>query len=313
MQGYTREFIMKRMVSRATAAPRAAFTMIELLVVIVVIAILVALLLPAVGGARYRARVAQVTTEIKNLEKGIADFKLKFGTTPPSRIVLCEEASDWNADWDSSPPVAGVDNDDRRNSIAVIRQIWPQYDFGDHDINGDSNADDAFLLTGPECLLFFLGGSGVIFDTSGSDTPIADGFSANPGNPFASGGNRVGPFHEFDPARMVDLDGDGAAEYLDPLPNQTTPIMYISSDEGRGYDPDDLDLTGLSSPTLTKIYFVDSGETEPHKPNSYQLISPGIDGFFGEGGVWESDNRLPVSRKEEWDNIANFSGGLLTP
>lgn len=313
MQGYTREFIMKRTVSRATAAPRAAFTMIELLVVIVVIAILVALLLPAVGGARYRARVAQVTTEIKNLEKGIADFKLKFGTTPPSRIVLCEEGSDWNDDWDSTPPVTGVDNDDRRNSIAFIRQVWPQYDFSlDRDINEDGDEDDAFLLTGPECLLFFLGGSGVIVDTS-METLVADGFSANPGNPFASGGNRVGPFHEFDPARMVDLDGDDAFEYLDPLPNQTTPIMYISSDEGRGYDTADLVLSGLPSPTLSKIYFIDSGETEPHKPNSYQIISPGIDGFFGDGGVWESDNRLPVSRKEEWDNIANFSSGILTP
>ncbi|QDU41373.1 hypothetical protein Mal4_57400 [Maioricimonas rarisocia] len=303
---------MKRTVLRATAAPRAAFTMIELLIVIVVIAILVALLLPAVGGARYRARVAQVTSEIANLEKAIADFKLKYGINPPSRIVLCETASQWGDDWDSSPPVSGVDDADRRNSIAAIRQIWPQFGFGTGDMNGDGDSDDEFLLTGPECLLFFLGGSGILTDPGdSSDTPIANGFSANPGNPFASGGNRVGPFHEFDPARMVDLDSDGAWEYLDPLPNQTTPMMYISSDEGRGYDTDDLSLSGLPSPTLTDFY--DLGSTsEPHKPNSYQIISPGIDTFFGDGGTWTTDSRLPVSRKEEWDNITNFSGGVLT-
>ncbi|MFG0334693.1 MAG: prepilin-type N-terminal cleavage/methylation domain-containing protein, partial [Maioricimonas sp. JB049] len=212
---------MKRTFSRATPAPRAAFTMIELLIVIVVIAILVALLLPAVGGARARARIAQVSSEIANLEKAIADFKLKYGINPPSRIVLCETSSQWSDDWDSSPPGGlPVDDADRRNSIAAIRQIWPQFGFGTGDMNGDGDSGDVFLLTGPECLLFFLGGAGILTDPGdSSDTPIANGFSANPGNPFASGGNRVGPFHEFDPARMVDLDGDGAWEYLDSLPN----------------------------------------------------------------------------------------------
>ena len=73
---------------RHTPHKRAAFTLIELMVAISIIALLIGLLLPAFNGARRNARIAEVTTEIKSLENALAAFKAKYGTYPPSRIML---------------------------------------------------------------------------------------------------------------------------------------------------------------------------------------------------------------------------------
>ena len=55
-------------------------------------------------------------------------------------------------------------------------------------------------------------------------------------NPFSSSGqNRVKPYFDFNPARLVDKDGDGFSEYVDPLPSQSSPYLYFSSNDGRGY------------------------------------------------------------------------------
>ncbi|MFN5313598.1 MAG: type II secretion system protein, partial [Planctomyces sp.] len=54
---------------------RGGFSLIELLVAIVIIAILMALILPAIAGARSRAQVAQVTSDITQLDNAIAKFK----------------------------------------------------------------------------------------------------------------------------------------------------------------------------------------------------------------------------------------------
>ena len=73
--------------ARARRAP-AAFTLLELLIAIAIIGILASLILTVAGSANIKAKNAQVTVDIKDLEKGIAAFKQKFGVEPPSKIVL---------------------------------------------------------------------------------------------------------------------------------------------------------------------------------------------------------------------------------
>ncbi len=318
--------------SRSPRSPllRRGFTLIELLIVLAILGMLAGLLLTAVIPAMGSGRVATVVAEISSLEKAIQDFKLRYGVEPPSFFVLYEDGPNW-----------GTSNAAKR-SRAFLTRIWPDYDFAQRDINGNGNNMDVIVLQSTEALLFFLAGNGILNTTN----PQPLGFSANPTNPFAAGGQRVGPFHEFDLARLSDIDADGNPEYLDPLPGQTLPYLYFSSYEGAGYrplglngmagDPDDEILTSSGSLLIQSIYMTqDDNWNAPMaprpsaqaanyiKPKSFQIISPGPDFQFGAGGQFVAGRGLAVkngvndpyrdisARRTEFDNITNFSGGML--
>jgi general secretion pathway protein G len=309
-------------------APRTGFTIIELLMVVLIIGVLIALLFPAIGSALRNAREAEVVVEIKAFEKAITDFKSRFGIEPPSFMVLYEDG----ADWDPSSPAVGVSDQQRRACRATIRQIWPDFAFAadiDLDRDGTSGESGVFVtLNGAECLVLFLAGVTTFVDTDAdgtNDTYAPQGFAANPQTPFGAGGNRIGPFHEFDVDRLVDLDGDGMPEFLDSLPGQDAPYLYLSSYDGRGYQQFglDFDCTGpsgvgnaddeLPPGTLTDMYYLsytDACTNEPLNPNTCQIISPGEDFEYGTGGVY-NDEGVGSARPYDRDNITNFKGGRL--
>lgn len=325
-----------RKAAHSASLLRSGFTMIELLIVLVIIAILAGLLLPTLGSVRRSARVAQVTVDIKNIEAAIAAFKLKYGMEPPSSFLI------GNDDDHYKSSALG------RNSIALMRQLWPGYTPNEmsNNLPGQkigSGPTYPIQLNGADCLAFFLGGPGII-STSGASGCRPNGFSANPADPFASGGTRVGPFLEFDTARLVDVNNNNVFELIDPLPNQTAPYQYLSSYDGKGYQPlgydpsnnNDNEVFGtLRSPYLKNdINWPDGSVTPGSDPlgegsgdywngKSYQIISPGFDGQYGIGGSYSSENGIAVydaaaddkrsreARKAEADNITNFSGGML--
>ena len=231
------------------------------------------------------------------------------------------------------------------------------------DFNEDGDTNDLIGLNGAECLVFFLGG--VPDQTGNIATPWAPlGFSTNPENPFTRGGARLGPYHEFNAGRLRNIDGAADTElmpeYLDSLPGQRLPILYASSYGGRGYRDADLWVAGTPSyPTAGHNQYVayatvPSGfawhyrrytgaypfpaDPAPNtdtsfnalpafNPKSCQLISPGIDGEYGLGGILNTAMELaePVdppppnapptrdnsARAFERDNITNFKGGTI--
>lgn len=332
------------------SAPRRAFTLIELLIVLALIGILAGLLLGPVLGVFGSARATQVTAEISSLDKAIQDFKLRLGAEPPSFIVLYEDAPNWGT---------GVIP---RQSRAFIQRIFPDFNFAaQHDINLDGDNTDVFVLQSTEALLFFLGGNGVLLPD-----PQPLGFSVNPQRPFDASGQRIGPFHEFDFARLSDVDGDltvahtattgpivgalGGREYLDPIPGQLLPYLYFSSYDGAGYRPygpdamagtnDDEILEQNGTDLIESIYLINDGQwptamgmgggrpvaataASAVNPKTFQILSPGQDFEFGIGGTYlrgqglvvynaMPDNyRSPEARQPEFDNITNFSGGLI--
>ncbi|MGB4737758.1 MAG: prepilin-type N-terminal cleavage/methylation domain-containing protein [Fuerstiella sp.] len=273
---------------------RAAFTLLELLAVITIISILLALILPAIGGAMRNARNAEVTAEFTRITTAITSFKSENGGIEPwSVIVLSESGSSWGTE-----------------SRTRIRRIWPQYNFSlAQDFNGDGDTTDDITLTASECLVFFLGG----MQTSVSP-PTLIGFSKNPVNPFnLTGENRTFPY-EFKPGQLVDTDGDGMLEYMDSLPGQSTPLLYVSSNNGQGYSKSNGSLN----------YYVQADGKTPWNKNTFQLISPGDDAQFGfdpAPNPFDSTGSGTDSRpryaddfdvpNEQRDNITNFSSGTL--
>jgi general secretion pathway protein G len=234
---------------------RRGFTLIELLIVVVVIAILMAILIPAINSAIKNVRAASVTSEINALATALTQFKSQFNDYPPSRIVLYEQglynpadpttmASLYPGDVRTDTSLGQLN----QRSIRFLKKFWPRAAIFNttgiypYDINRNNKTTDIFLLTGDECLVFFLGGMPIYSqDPNGQTTISMGGFDRNPANPLGTGSSRTSPLYEFKAGRLVDTDGDGFPSYIDALgtPTSGRTYAYFASYGGGNYDPND--------------------------------------------------------------------------
>jgi competence protein ComGC len=196
---------------------RAAFTLIEMLIVIAIIIILMAMLLPAIVRVWGYVDDTRMAYEVKKLAEGCENFKTKHNMYPPARIILRENnnyqtntgtgiTKQEQAEQYSMQCLQSVFNGINLNPYAgpgpgsnlatdLANGLW-------HDWNGNGQLDTApMFLEGEEAIVFFLGGMryGPLTDR----TP-GRGFHTDVTRPTVqSTGERKGPYHEFDPGRIT--------------------------------------------------------------------------------------------------------------
>jgi len=287
--------------------PRAAFTLLELLIVISIIALLVSLLVPAINSVVRRVRQGEVVAEITGLGNACDNFKAEYHAYPPSKITLFEEKNTWTPE-----------------SKALMRRIFGlefRFDI-DRDINGqngvendpDGDGNPGVTLDGAECLVFFLGG---IPSQDSNGNFQLNGFSRNKADPFSrSGSNRLTFFTDWRPGALHDEDGDGFPEYHDKLnpEGEGPPLLYLSTtNASNSYNGGDVaNVEGLGASGF--IPYNQGSASSPWKPGGFQLISAGFDHKFGTGGSFTKEtanNDLTDPRDVERDNLTNFIGGAL--
>lgn len=186
------------------------------------------------------------------------------------------------------------------------------------------------------------------------------GFGRNPVNPFLGDQppngttSRTTALFEFRADRLVDDDNDGIPGYVDSLARPTGSTLadaryfaYFLAYGANGYDPNDVNFSetddtgsttiGCAFRTAANISAAPNPYTttppvrvgqDPAfvNPNTYQILSAGLDRLYGPGGQYEpnsTSDRLPVSdvtilvpqdsslRARERDNVTNFASGRL--
>jgi prepilin-type N-terminal cleavage/methylation domain-containing protein len=292
---------------------RTAFTLIELLVVISIIAVLISLTTAAVMQVLKKVNELKTRTDIDEMHQALVNYTMKTSLEqPPSRFVLCETQADYITGMsDPNPAIAQLYSD----SYAYLTRLFPRLynsilmtwgtvqpgppSWVGVDWNGNGLHDPPAILEGDQCLVFFLGG----FNTQG--------FSTNPANPAQLGGDRLGPYFEFKPVRLVDpgrAASPGYRVYIDAYGK--SPYVYFSSYKARnGY----IRYASLGSDcSLVPQGPYNDGAGNYYNPDSFQIISAGRDTVFGNlpGGIWTPTiaPQIPLPGR---DDMANFHDRLL--
>jgi prepilin-type N-terminal cleavage/methylation domain-containing protein len=323
---------MKRFPSSASLTWRRqsllGFTLVEMLVVIVIIGILASLISAAALVARRKAKVAAIIMEIKELERACQAYKERFGEYPPDLL-------------DASPQSQAI-------VLRHLAKAFPRYKPG---VLGGGSGWPGFkadVLAGwgidfdsnqpvsMHAIPFWLGGQPLW--TGGTSPPVDGsapvtgfaGFAADPTNPFrpvASCPSRIGPFFDFDVARVgMTLSGTSKVpvRYWHPgasvrSKSGSGAYCYFRAENGTYYN----DSSSSTVKNTTYVFAaIDTrfGTSVPYawlNPNSFQIFCSGLDVDYGSQ-YHGNGTTLPLLfpsggnyQKSNYDDITNFSNGTL--
>lgn len=302
---------------------RRGFTLVEMVVTIAIISVLAGLVVGGIMVLMNKGPEAQARAEIKNLETGLGGALKDLGGQGgsgylPSHLILREDNEYYTdrAKTQVNPRYVATVNALTRAFGRYIN-LKPATVMGGQDIDWNQDGQIArgqppngdFVMEGQHCLVFWTGGVQAPWIQRGAANQTASmvGFSTDPQNPASApvaGQARRGPYANFQQHRLIrDPNAGNMPYYQDPF-SKNQPYAYFStSKSGNDYNPSDC------SSLLRSPYFISTnaaGQTKWANPSGFQIITAGLDGVFGPGGL------LPETSKPGGiDNLANFQSSAL--
>ncbi len=287
-----------------------------MLVVITIIGVLAGLITAAGVAAIGQANRTTIRMDIGQLETALHAYEKKFGDFPPDFARI---------DRDSSKAIV----------LHHLRKVFPRYILSgsatdqwtqfEDDVNRYASAFNLTLdvneLSPAEAMVFWLGGLP-------DETGRLIGFSADPANPFGAGGSRLDPMFEFDETRLFDADVTNASNWLAyKSENVEGPVPYVYFCVRRHPRNGNLQyeftpaggggsslLSWNAGSSGTCVPYCVRGRGDWNKPKSFQIISPGMDGLFGNPrrpSDFRSSATGQLFTPGDYDNITNFSSNTL--
>jgi prepilin-type N-terminal cleavage/methylation domain-containing protein len=237
---------------------RKAFTLIELLVVIAIIAILAAMLMPALEGARDKARTVNCLANQRHLRLAASLYELDNGDFLPVHTTSC---STWGVGMHTTKPVEGYDAD---GGVPTTGHVTGDYYVGGPE-DGVSFSHMGFL----ENKIWPYSPSRGIYECSGFvNYPAWDWWWSHPGisnayfytndpaDDYGYGYNTI--FSYMPSSQVCTVDPDTLwHNYSASYPVKVTAVAAWNGDSGAG----DLIYLGHKSPGLcgTMNYYPGSG------------------------------------------------------
>jgi prepilin-type N-terminal cleavage/methylation domain-containing protein len=285
------------MTPRTAGTRRAAFTLVELLIVVTIIALLAGLLLVGIQKIGGAGKTVVATQDITSLQAATETFKREFGFYPPSEFRL-PSMPDPNLNTSLTPQQKALEV----ASFALLKQMYPRWApqlTGTGMINwtGAYPSMAGYIgqnLDGNQSMVLFLGG------------PLQTGWATD--SPQATAGTAVkGPYFEFKQDRLDGNQG-GPRHFLDPFKNPTNPngkpYAYLASQSPGGKYPA-VGCLGVFAVCETANKFVNQ--------SGVQIVSAGEDGVFGSFGshaqVYSAGAGPFAEGTAGFDDLANFNNG----
>ncbi len=330
-----------------TSRVRSGFTLVELLVVITIIIILMGLLTPVVINALAKAKETRIQTEIGMIDGAIKTYKGNFGAYPPSDFSNIGTASISGTSFSYNPPntpqyIALANHLQKafprcnvNTEIAAIILSNPKY----------PSANFPAPISPAQAIYFWLGGF-----CSDKEHPIS-GLLTISGNTVVPNPNatRDPAAIDFDKTRLTWPNGlpTTTAPCYCAADTPGVPYVYFASQNytshaGVGYTgppsfgtkgtPYDTAVWHQGGTGMLRPYAADPPLSPrsttfptPVNPNSFQIISAGVDSDFGGAGTMDNGNSdasnnnpvIAYFNSGTWyatgdnDNLTNFSDKTL--